>query len=148
MDNAGYMKTTAKSLATRIGCYRHCRERSVGRKYIQEPLWGTVVRPQWPSGRSTTCRAAPPNSKCKIVCASRCGEAMLWEYPICPDIVFSTLVVVRPYVSSGGPNAAVSQHAAQRRPTQHARLLAHRVVEKHCAGSIPFVQKLNFQPLS
>ena len=51
------------------------------------------------SGRSTTCRAAPPNSKCKIVCVSRCGEAMRWEYPICPEIEFSSLVVLRPYVS-------------------------------------------------
>ena len=40
-----------------------------------------------------------------------------------------------------------SQHAAQRRPTQNARLLAHQAVQKRCAESIPFVQKMNFQPL-
>ena len=78
--------------------------------------------------------------------ASGSGEAMRWEYPICPEIEFSTLVVLRPDVRSSGPKAAEPQHAAQRRQTQTARLFARRAVEKQCAGSIPFVQKLNFQP--
>ena len=109
-------------------------------------IYRNLQRPQ--SGRSTTCRAAPPNSNCKIACAPGSGGAMRWEYPICPEMQFSTLVVVRPYVSSSGPNAADPQHAAQRRQTQTARLLARLAVEKRCAGSIPFVQKCNFQPLS
>ena len=44
--------------------------------------------------------------------------------------------------------AAESQHAAQRPQTQTARLFARQAVEKRCAGSISFVEKLNFQPLS
>ena len=51
------------------------------------------------SDQTTTCRAAPPNSKCKMVCSSRCGEAMRWEYPVCSEIEFASLVVLRPYVS-------------------------------------------------
>ena len=40
------------------------------------------------------------------------------------------------------------RQAAQRRQIQTARLFVRQVVEKRCAKSIPFVQELNFQPLS
>ena len=49
------------------------------------------------------CAAAmaelPPNSNCKTACVSGSGDAMRWEYPICPEIKCLTLVVLRPYVS-------------------------------------------------
>ena len=38
-------------------------------------------------------------SSCKIVCAPAGAEAMRWKYAICIQIQFSTLVVLRPYVS-------------------------------------------------
>ena len=37
---------------------------------------------------------------CKTVYVSGSGEAMRWEYPICPEMKCLTLVVLRPYVSS------------------------------------------------
>ena len=35
MDNEGYIETTANSLAIQIGCYGHCGETSMGRRYIR-----------------------------------------------------------------------------------------------------------------
>ena len=50
-------------------------------------------------------------------------------------------------VSSKDPKATESKHAVQHRPVKNARLFAHRAEEREIVRGIPFIRKLNFQPM-
>ena len=96
----------------------------------RKALRGTVVRPRWPSGRITTCRAA--------LCSYRAvGKEFAGGCPNFSTFSLRPVLIVMLTVGWGDPKTNKSQHAAQRRQTKSATLCSCRAVGKQSASGLP-----------